>query len=148
VAVRKIIVDVCDLCGGDDMVETHCMTIDGTSVEAEACVPCWQKVIENLAVFSRVGRRPQPKKVTARKEIVAFPGESWRFTSHALIRLGERHISPCEAALAAEEPEIAHPGRDGRSEVRIKDKVKVVIDVRKRLVLTVSRREEATVNVA
>lgn len=138
---KTIITYVCDLCEGDDMVETHLVNVDGKAVEAEACLTCWQKVLENLAVFSVAGRPITPVKVK-KADVVAFPGESWKFTSHALIRLGERHLDPSQAAFAAEKPEVSRPGRDPETFIHTTGPIKVAIKPKKRLILTVARRNE------
>lgn len=141
VATRTIVTFVCDLCESDDMVETHTLNVDGKAVEADACLPCWQKVLENLAVFSVVGR-PITRAKVRKADVVPFPGESWKFTSHALIRLGERHLNPTQAALAAEKPDVSRPGREPGTLVHTTGPIKVAIDPTRRLILTVARRSE------
>lgn len=140
-ASRTIISYVCDMCDGDDMVETHVLNIDGKAVEADACLTCWQKVLENLAVFSVAGRPVTPVKVK-KADIVPFPGESWKFTSHALIRLGERHLNPTQAAFAAEKPEVSRPGREPGTLIHTTGPIKVAIDPTRRLILTAAKRSE------
>lgn len=147
-ASKRIVTLVCDVCGTDDMVETHTISVDLTTVEGEACLTCWQSILEKFAVFAKAGRQPKPIKVSKRSEIVDFPGESWRFTAHSLVRMGERRLNPHAVAMAADQPEITHAGRDADSEVRIRGKIKVVVSPRRRVILTAGRREEATENVA
>lgn len=146
-ATREIVTLECDLCGGDDMVQTHTLVVDGSAVECEACLTCWQAIMNYLVPFSKAGRKPTPTKIR-KKDVVPFPGLAWAFSSHALIRLGERHLDPTHAVKAAEDPELSHPGLQPFTEVRIRDEVKVVIDPRKRLVLTVSKRGEEVESVA
>lgn len=149
-ASKKIVTLVCDICQSDDMVETHILTVDGVTKEAEACWACWNRALTPLLPFSKVGRDVQPPKpVKVKKaDIVPFPGQSWKFTSHALIRLGERHLDPTQAAFAAEKPEINHPGRTPDTEVHVRGPIKVVIQPAKRLILTAARRDEIDDEVA
>lgn len=130
------------MCDGEDMVETHRLNIDGKAVEAEACLTCWQKVVENIAVFSVVGRPVTPTRKVKKADIVPFPGESWKFTSHALIRLGERHLDPSQAAFAAEKPQVSRPGRNPGTLIHTTGPIKVAIDPTRRLILTVAKRAE------
>lgn len=146
-ATMRVVVLECDICKGTDLVGTHMISVDGKTVEAEACEPCWQKVVTCLIPFSKAGRVPQPKKVSAKKDIMPFPGQAWRFTAHALVRLGERHIDPVEAAKAADQPERTEVRADS-AEVRIRKNVKVIVDVRKGLIVTASKRDELVDNVA
>lgn len=147
-ATREIVVWTCDVCGTEDLVDTHIVTVDGHSVEGEACDKCWQAAIAGFAKFANAGRVPELTKVSAKKQVMAFPGESWKFTAHALKRMGERHISPVDAARAADDPEIVTPGLNGSGEVRIKGKVKVIVKPEGRLIITAAKRDEEIDRVA
>lgn len=145
---RTTVVLVCDLCGSEDLVSTHRVSLDGVTVEAEVCDQDWQRMAELLAPLGQAGRRPELVKVSQRRNVVSFPGEPWDFTSHSLIRMGERKVSPGEAVAAAEDPTITHPGDDPSLEVRVRGSVKAVVNVKRRLIVTVSRRDEEVEGVA
>lgn len=147
-ATRQIVTYVCDLDESEDMVEEHTVTVDGMTVVADVCMKDWQEILGCLAGLYSAGRQPVPKKVSGKANVVDFPGEAWRFSYHALQRMGERRVSPESAVQAAEDPEVVRPGRDNHSEIRSRGKVKVVVDLKKRTILTVAGREEATEDVA
>jgi hypothetical protein len=142
-ASKKVVVISCDLCGTEDLVETHNMVVDGNPIEFEACDSCWGKTLEPIAILAKVGRKP-PKlvKVSGRKNVMEFPGESWKFTAHALGRMGSRHISPTQACKAADDPQITRGARDPKAQVRVRNHIKVVVDEERRLILTVSNETE------
>ena len=104
--------------------------------------------MEAFSDFAKAGRRPTPMKVSGKKNVVTFPGEAWTFSSHALIRLGERHLDPSAAAAVAENPATVYPGLNPGTEVRVGGGIKVVILPAKRLILTVASRNEEVENVA
>lgn len=148
-ATREIITYVCDLDESEDMVEEHTITVDGTTVVADVCMKDWQKIVSCLAGLYSAGRQPVPTKVSGRGNIVDFPGQAWRFSYHALQRMGERRVSPESVVKAAEDPELVHPGGNGKSEIRIRGKVKVAVALDKKdLILTVAHRDEAMEDVA
>lgn len=140
---RKVVVLVCDLCGGELLVETHRLSIDAHAVELEACDRCWTGVVTKLgpvAAASRPAIVEKSRRVS--RKAVAMPGTSWRFTSHALVRMGERHLDPTEVAQVADNPEIERPGREEGCLVRVAGPIKVVVDLESRAIITASRRAE------
>lgn len=137
---RTEIVYLCDLCGSDSQASTHTLTVDNHATEFEACPHCWQELLTHVARIDKVGRTPKRKQAKART--YPFPGESWKFTSHALIRMGERHLSPADVTAVAEQPEICRPGREPDVEIRVGLDVKVVVRPHTREILTAARREE------
>lgn len=146
-ATVEIKVLVCDLCGKEDDREatevcTHTLTVDNHATEFETCGPCWQGILGSVSRVDKVGRTPKRRKTKAK--VHPFPGESWRFSSHALVRMGERHLSPADVVVAAEEPEQRRPGKEADLEVRIRDDIKVVVNPDRREILTASRRDERT----
>lgn len=147
-STRTVVVLVCDLCGTDDLVSTHTLTVDGTARVAEVCDADWQRIIEAVAPFAKAGRAPEVTKVSGRKQVVSFPGEPWEFASHCLVRMGERHITPRQAIEAAEAPQVVHPGLEPELEVRIKGNVKAVVNAKRRVIVTVSKRSEEVESVA
>ena len=138
---REVVVLVCDLCESDDLVDTHCVIVDGHAVELEACDPCWADIMEGFAGVARVGRKVKAKRVK-KSEVVPFPGESWSFRHHALIRIGERQLNPVDVAKAADDPEVTHAGRAPGTEVHIRKGIKVVVRPEQRLIITAGDRDE------
>ena len=60
---RETIVLVCDLCSAEgDSVHTHSLTVDGKSLEVEACGKCWAKADKALVPFIEAGRRVRRKR--------------------------------------------------------------------------------------
>lgn len=142
-ATVEHVVLTCDLCDTDDLVETHNMVVDGTPIEFEACDGCWGKTLASIAILSKVGRKPAKlQKVSSKANVSEFPGETWKFTAHALERMGTRHISPHKACLAADDPQLTRGGRDPYSQVRVRNNIKVVVNEEKRLILTVAHEQE------
>lgn len=138
---RKITVLVCDDCGSDELgaVETHQVTVDGRAIEAEICQRCWQKLCAAFAAFATHGRA-LPLRTPARAK--PFPGTTWKFSSHALVRLGERHIDPMEILPVVEDPTITRPGRASDLEIREKGNLKVVVAPERGVIITVAKRSE------
>lgn len=146
-ATREIIVLSCDCCDSEDMVDTHTMTIDGQSVEAEVCAKCWERLMGAFAGIAKNGRRIKPARVK-KADVLPFPGEAWKFSAHALVRMGERHLDPSKVAEAAEDPTTTHPGLTKGLEVRIRGNIKVVVQPKSRTIITAGGRDEEIENVA
>jgi hypothetical protein len=156
-STKTEVVWICDFCSTEDpdaVVTTHTLVIDGEVVEAEACVKCWGRYRGALVTFVATGRkikatRSAKKIATAPKvDAVPFPGLSWRFSSHALLRMGQRKLDPVQVALAAEKPQTIHPGKDNHSAVHIRGKLKVTIDTDRRVIITCANRNEVDEEVA
>lgn len=148
-ATREVVTLVCDRCGKSEdeaKIETHTVYVDGVGMEAEVCNPCWGVALR--ALYKIEGRAPTVKKVTQRKNIVEWPGEEWRFTNHALVRMGERHVSPADVIEVVENATNTRPAREPGLEVRSRYEVKAVVNVEKRIVLTVAKRDEEEERVA
>lgn len=142
-ATRKVIVLTCDMCGTTDLVQTHNMLVDGNAIEFETCDSCWGKTLGPIAVLSKVGRKPAKlQRVSMKADVVDFPGETWKFTAHALERLGSRHISPHQACRAAEDPQLTRGAKDPKCQIRERNNIKVVVNEEKRLILTVANTTE------
>jgi hypothetical protein len=137
-AQKKVIVLVCDLCGTDDLVDTHRIAVDGQAFDAEACDMCWAKVIEPFAKWSKFGRQPRSK--TTRTKAVEWPGTPWQFSSHALQRMGERHITPEQVLRVVDDPEVKRPGSASDQEVWHRGAVKVVVVPERRIIVTTALR--------
>ena len=140
-ATKTEIIFVCDLCKSEKDVQTHKVTVDNHAVEIDACRKCWQGVLSSIAAVDRVGRVPK-QKGKKKQKVFPFPGESWMFTPHALIRLGERKIGPDEVIKAIENPEITTPGDQPELEVRISAGIKAVVDPHDRTIITAAYRDE------
>lgn len=141
-ATREVVVYVCDRCGSEDMVDTHTLYVDGNGVEFDLCPDCWQGVVAQFADLHKMGRKPEVKKVTKRGSTFRWPGEEWQFSSHALLRMGERHIRPEDVIEAADNPTTSRPGREPELEVRARHGVKAVVNPARRIVVTVAKRDE------
>ncbi len=149
---REVIVLVCDWCGADEtttIVRTHTLRVDeGQAVAAEACDNDWQRVIESFAVFAIHGRpvvtqTDQPRKRTPPQPAVAFPGTDWRFTFHALQRMGERSISPERALAVVSNPATVFEGEQKNGAmVHLGRDLRVVLDPERRTILTVANRSD------
>lgn len=149
-ATKEIVVMVCDLCGGDDLVTTHTMVVDGEAIVFETCDKCWaEQVLPPFAALAKAGRKPEPAtKVSKRGNVKTMPGTEWKFTSHALLRMGERHIDPTEAVEAADYPEVTRPAREPGLQLRALHGVKVVVNESRRIIVTVAKRDEEVEHVA
>lgn len=153
-ASRTVVTLECDLCHRDetetDGVETHRVTVDGNAVEAEACLECWARAIACLDWFARAGRAPEPKRLRiVSRDPVPWPGEAWQFTSHALVRIGERFLNPVDVIRVADHPATTYPGvKEGLLVCVGKGGLKVVVNPSRRTIVTASSREEEVEDVA
>lgn len=140
---RQVIVLICDLCGHDqdetEGIETRRITVELDTAEAEVCTSCWSTSLAHFAYFATKGR-PVPR--TTRKSGKPFPGTTWRFTAHALIRLGERKIDPLEVVPVLDDPTTVLPGRTADSLIHERGTLKAVVVPDRGLVITVARRGE------
>ena len=143
---RQVVVDVCDRCGRAAplaVVSTHRLALDGHTVEFEACERCWSDTLGTLAWIGKAGRKvPRPyRKVAPIADAVPWPGTPWVFTSHALIRLGERKLSPLDVIGAAENPEHTYPGEIPESEVRVRGRIKAVVSTERHIIITAANKD-------
>jgi hypothetical protein len=142
---RREIVLVCDLCERDRTdgvdVETRVVVVNGMGTEAEVCDECWAGVLAAFSVFATKGRT-LPTKTPKLRGIKSYPGTTWRFTSHALIRCGERNVDPLEVVKAIEDPTLVRPGRATDQEIRERGYLKAVVVPDRGIVVTVARRGE------
>lgn len=142
---RREIVLVCDLCGAesnvDPTVETRSVNVNGAGAEAEVCGSCWGGILAAFSVFATKGRKlaeRTPRRL--RSAAKAFPGSTWRFSSHALIRCGERNVDPLEVVAAIEDPSVTRPGRASDQEIRERGYLKAVVIPDRGVVVTVARK--------
>ena len=144
-AERKTVVLVCDLCqeeASDDLeVQTRQVIVDGVGAEAEVCSPCWSTFLGALGSFSAHGRT-LPARTPGLRSAKSFPGTTWRFTAHALIRCGERNLDPVEVVQAIEDPTLTRPGRASDQEIRERGYLKAVVVPDRGIVVTVARKGE------
>jgi hypothetical protein len=135
----------CDVCGRDDSdpdvgVETHRVTFDGVTIEGELCKRDLDGLLGSFAVFATHGRKvPTKTRVVGAK---AFPGTEWRFSSHALKRLGERKIDPVEIIAVIDNPTITRPGNATDLEIRERGRLKAVVAPERAIVVTVAKTDE------
>lgn len=145
-ATKETIVFVCDGCGtesADSMeVQTRQIIVDGRGAEAEVCVPCWTGILGAFALFVKSGRL-LPLRTPGLRAAKSIPGTAWRFTSHALIRCGERNLDPVEIVEAIEDPTIIRPGRASDQEIRERGTLKAVVVPSRGVVVTVARKGES-----
>ena len=137
-AQRRVVTLICDLCGGEDMVETHRISVDGTSRDAEACMSCWSKVMAAFAGFATSGREPEKKRYK-KDELLQWPDSPWKFTNHAMLRMGQRHVSPAAVLRVLGEQEVRRPGKYDGEEIWQRGDVKVVVVPDRMIVKTVAR---------
>lgn len=137
---RKEVVLVCDQCGAEGgMVQTYRVTVGGVTVEAENCDDCWASLAAAFGAWARSGRTIPPRR-TPRG--AAWPGTPWKFTHHAMERMGQRHINPDRVLGALDDPEVVRPGNGAGEEVRVRGRIKVVCNPERWTVLTVADREQ------
>jgi hypothetical protein len=145
-AARETIIYVCDLCGKESPdtseVETRQIIVGGRGAEAEVCVPCWTGVVGAFAEFAKSARL-LPLRTPGIRAAKSIPGSAWRFTSHALIRCGERNLDPLEIVAAIDDPTIVRPGRASDQEIRERGSIKAVVVPDRGVVVTVARKGEA-----
>lgn len=140
---------VCGFCGkgqdGGAIVETHELAVDQTAYEEEVCDPCWDKLLIHFAPFATTGRKVKRKARKAPKtsrDAVAFPGTPWRFSSHAMTRLGQRKIDPVELLKMIESPTVTRPGNSDDVEIRENDRLKAVVAPERFVIVTAAYHDE------
>lgn len=139
---------ICDVCGRSELdndpaelqIETHRITFDGTTIEGDVCKVDTDGLLASFAVFATHGRKvPTKTKVVGAKP---FPGTSWRFSAHALIRLGERKIDPMEILPVIDKPTVTRPGNASDLQIRERGNLKAVVAPERGIVITVARTDE------
>jgi len=143
---REIPYLVCDVCGADELgdpaagIATHRIAFDGVGIEGDVCKVCTDDLLVGFAKFAQHGRKVQTRTRVA--DAVAFPGTAWKFSSHALQRLGERRLDPLLVLAAADEPAVTRPGRNLDLEVSTRGKVKAVVAPDRGIIVTVALTDE------
>lgn len=158
---RAVVVLECDRCGTqkpEDGVET--ITLGG--LEGEACKGCRKEIFSDaFEMWMEAARRgvDTPRQVRAtrakRKDSVAlansvagltlmqWPNTPWRFTSHALQRMGERFVMMEDLLPVLKHPDVTRPGdKNDGVEVWLGGRLKVVVNPEQHAVLTVAMRDE------
>lgn len=142
---RRVVVFVCDLCeqeANDKLeVQTRQVIVSGQGVEAEVCDPCWATFLGTFSTFAVKGRA-LPARTPGLRSAKSFPGSTWRWTSHALIRCGERGLDPAEVVAAIEDASIVRPGRASDQEIRERGYLKAVVVPDRGVIVTVARKGE------
>lgn len=143
---RRTVILVCDMCQRDATedieVQTRRVMVDRVGAEAEVCDPCWQGVLAAFAPFATQGRR-LPTRTQNLRSAKSVPGSTWKFSSHALIRCGERNLDPAEVIAAIEDPTMTRPGRASDQEIRERGYLKAVVVPDRGIVVTVARKGES-----
>jgi len=141
-AQRKEIILVCDLCGVEGFgVETHRVAVDAIARVAEACEKCWAGILAGVALFSKAGREPEVKATRAGKAL-DWPDTPWKFSSHALLRMGERHVTPTAVLRVIADPELKRPGKASDQEIWQKGSTKIVVVPERQVIVTVANGEQ------
>ena len=141
---RREVVLVCDLCGTEgDLVETHRIVVDGNTRDAEACDSCWSSTLATFAVFATAGRAPAAKRYK-KDELVQWPDTPWRFTNHAMLRMGERKVRPVDVLKVIAAPEVKRPGDTEDTEVWTRDNTKIVVSPARQVIQTVAKINSPT----
>ncbi len=140
---RELLELVCDTCGRGDrepgvMVATRRVAVDGVTVESEVCEKCWAELMAVFAAFATHGRKVPAR--TRVKDAVELPGTSWRWSAHALQRLGERKLDPMEVVRMLAAPDVTRPGNASDLTVCEGRKVKAVVARERGIVITVARQ--------
>lgn len=142
---RRRVILVCDLCARDAEVtrevHTRRVVVETFGSEAEVCDPCWSGILAAFAPMATAGR-PLPMRTPRLRSAKSVPGTTWRFSSHALIRCGERNMDPSEIVQAIEDPTLVRPGRSSDQEIRERGYVKAVVVPERGIVVTVARKGE------
>lgn len=140
---------VCGFCGkGQDdgaVVDTHRLGVDGTAYDEEVCDPCWDRLLVHFAPFATTGRKvpkTAAKKARRPRDAVAFPGTQWRFSSHAMMRLGERKIDPVELLKMIDSPTVVRPGNSDDVEIREGARLKAVVAPERFVIVTAAHHDE------
>lgn len=141
-AQRRHVILVCDLCESQDLVETHRISIDGHVLDAEACDTCWNRMLAAFGTWAVVGQMPKKKRASI-KGAVSWPDTPWRFTAHALERMGKRKVSPSDILRVIDLPDIRRPGEAADEEVWTRGRTKVVVVPNSQVVLTVAYTDES-----
>lgn len=68
-------------------------------------------------------------------------GETWTFSTHAEERMQQRNVTATEALWAATNPKTRRPGREPELTVHEADDIKVVVNERRKVIVTVSRKD-------
>lgn len=120
------------------MVEKHRIVVDGTARDAEACDTCWSATLALFARWAAQGRAPSVKKAKV-DELVGWPDTEWRFTAHALKRMGERFVKPLDVLKTIAQPEIKRPGEAADEEIWQRGDTKVVVVPSRQVIKTVAK---------
>lgn len=143
---RQIPYLVCDVCGVDELadpaagISTHRIGFDGVTLEAEVCKRDTDDLLVAFARFASHARKVPNRTRIA--DAVAYPGTAWKFSSHALERLGSRKMDPLLVLAAADDPQVTRPGRASDLEVRQRGKVKAVVAPERGVIVTVAHVDE------
>lgn len=140
----------CEWCDTTDMVETYSITVNGQKYEFEACPADYaERIVTPFGAIARTGRKVTPDKVasdpkyTRRTKVEAMPGTEWRFTFHALTRMGQRRISPADVIAVAENPEMTHTSEsDDALFVYQGGKVRLTVDPTRKTIVTAALRDD------
>lgn len=142
---------VCDRCQTEREnadVAPHTIAIDGSAVGLDACRKCWDELrigfTPLLGVSHPVKMPRAPKATRVRRASSPEPTDDhhgWTFTTHALIRLGERKIDALTAIGIAENPQLTRTSDEvPDAHVHERAGIGVVVVRERKLIITVFHR--------
>lgn len=152
---RKVTTLHCEWCDTSDMTETYSITVNGQKYEFEACPKDYLRhVAEPFAVIARVGRKVTPEtvspdeKYSRRSKTAHMPGTDWRFTPHALIRMGERRIDPTDVIAVADNPQTTFTSEtnDDLFVYTGEKNIRLTVDPSRKVIVTAALRDRELVS--
>lgn len=141
----------CEWCDTTDMVETYSITVNGQKYEFEACPADYaERIVVPFGVIAKAGRRVTPEvaaqptgRYTKRTKVSPMPGTDWRFTAHALIRMGERRLSPMDVIAVAENPEVTHTSEHDDTLFNYQaGNIRLTVDPGRKAIITAALRDD------
>jgi hypothetical protein len=91
-----------------------------------------------FAGFANGGREPVKKRIKE-ADLLQWPDTPWRFTSHAILRMGERKVRPADVLRVLSYQDVRRPGHLDGEEIWTRDDVKVVVNPDRQIVKTVAK---------
>jgi hypothetical protein len=150
---REVVRLVCDLCQLDEIetdgVETRRLRLDRNEIECEVCHACWVRAVKHLLPLVKSGRQAKHSRTRTRTRTVSdgavrMPGTDWRFTSHALERIGERRLDPVRVVEVADHPAQTRPSTSlVEAMVHECNDVHVVVIASRKIIITAAGRDQA-----
>ncbi len=113
----------------------------GTVYKTHMHVPTARSEDAEVVEVVKVVEPNRPAKALSEQDLGLPAGwDTWRLTEHAMDRKDLRKVSPVEAMVAAQDPDIVRPGKMPGTFVHIKDHVHVVVNPAEHTIITVANR--------